>query len=119
MQSIRLSSGTPCTALPRGRSVLGRDARGSRRLIPVALRLALVIGGPLWLAPAQAAQEDAGKAREREEAKGHFQRGAAAYKAGSYREAHDEFLQAYNLTHLQDLLYNLAVAAEHMGRPDM
>lgn len=51
-------------------------------------------------------------------AKGHFDKGAALYEQGRYREAEEEFLQAYDLSRLPDLLFNLAKSAERQGRPE-
>lgn len=52
-----------------------------------------------------------------EAAKGHYNSGAAYYQDGKYIEAHVEFLAAYRLSRLPDLLYNLGRVSEKMGQP--
>src|SRR5437868_2099266 len=84
-------------------------ARYSTSLLSAALALLVTASCPH---PALAEGRDAWDV-----AKGHFDRGAALYEAGSYREAEDEFLQAFELSHLPDLLFNLARAAERQGHP--
>lgn len=86
--------------------------------LPLVLGLGLSLGVALDARECRAAPGE-GRKDPRVQAKLHFERGTTAYKAGRYQEAHDEFLQSYNQAGLPDLLYNLAVTAERMGRPDL
>lgn len=52
-----------------------------------------------------------------QESKRHFDKGAALYEVGKYEAAHGEFREAYRLSHLPDLLFNLSRTSEMMGRP--
>lgn len=47
----------------------------------------------------------------------HYHSGATFYKQGKYAEAHVEFIAAYRLSRLPDLLFNLGRVAEKMGQP--
>lgn len=51
-------------------------------------------------------------------AKAHFIRGAAFYETGQYLLAHDEFAEAYRLSRLSDMLFNLARTEEKLDRLD-
>src|SRR6185436_16389718 len=99
---------------PGGRPANGRaappmpSARFRSPLLPAALAALLACTCPC---PALGEGRDAW-----EVAKGHFDRGASLYEAGRFREAEDEFLQAYELSRLPDLLFNLSRAAEKQGR---
>jgi tetratricopeptide (TPR) repeat protein len=48
-------------------------------------------------------------------AKRHYESGADFYERGKLAEAHEEFLAAYRLSNLPDLLYNLGRVAEKRG----
>jgi tetratricopeptide (TPR) repeat protein len=52
-----------------------------------------------------------------EASKRHYETGAAFYQEGKYVEAHVEFLAAYRLSKIPDLLYNLGRVSEKMGQP--
>ncbi len=54
--------------------------------------------------------------RDLAEARGHFQAGAAAFRAGRYEEAAEEFQQAYTLTRSADVLFNLATCYDRLDR---
>lgn len=49
-------------------------------------------------------------------AKRHYESGADFYERGKLAEAHEEFLAAYRLSNLPDLLYNLGRVAEKRGQ---
>jgi tetratricopeptide (TPR) repeat protein len=55
-------------------------------------------------------------AEETSAAEQHYQAGAKFYQAANYPAARLEFEAAYQLTHLPDLLYNLAQVAQKQGR---
>jgi tetratricopeptide (TPR) repeat protein len=51
------------------------------------------------------------------ESRTEFEKGAEAFKAGRYQEAHDAFEKAYELNPLADFKFNQASALEKLGRP--
>lgn len=65
--------------------------------------------------PEQQAPADAELARELE-AKHHFQLGSTFYDSGRFREAAEEFDEAYRLSGRPELLYNLYVAYRDAGQ---
>ncbi len=52
------------------------------------------------------------------EAERHFQQGESAYKDHIYKGALREFLLAYAISRLPEMLINVAAASESLGRPD-
>lgn len=54
-----------------------------------------------------------------EEARASFDRGVAAYEAGSFAEALVSFQHAYELTENAELLYNVATVADRLRRDDV
>ncbi|MEZ4335089.1 MAG: hypothetical protein R3B82_00485 [Sandaracinaceae bacterium] len=77
------------------------------------MRYALSFLVVLWAAAPAAAQGLS--ARDREVARGHFDRGTLAFDRGDYADAAAEFRAAYALTHHADLLYNIYSAQERNG----
>ncbi len=72
---------------------------------------ALALGGLLLVAATAAAAPP-------REAKLHFDRGSAAYGAGRWQEAVDEFTRAYELSRYADILLDIARAETHLGREE-
>jgi tetratricopeptide (TPR) repeat protein len=80
------------------------------RLLMAALAAAILA----WSVPAAAqvpqADEDAAKA--------HFLAGSAYYEQANYTDAVKEFIEAHRLSKRPDLLYNISVCYERLGRWD-
>ncbi len=51
-------------------------------------------------------------------AKRHYDQGAKFYEAGNYQSAREEFKEAYRLTRLPDLLFNLSRVEERLDHSD-
>jgi tetratricopeptide (TPR) repeat protein len=88
------------------------------------LSLALALSCPSWPVAAVAqeappgAEADAAGAPSRhalQKARQHYDAGTRHYAEANYGAALAEFLEAYRLSHLPDLLYNLGKVAEKMG----
>jgi tetratricopeptide (TPR) repeat protein len=79
------------------------------RLLMAALAAAILA----YAAPA-AAQTQA----DEEAAKAHFLAGSAYYEQANYNDAVKEFLEAHRLSKRPDLLYNISVCYERLGRWD-
>jgi tetratricopeptide (TPR) repeat protein len=69
---------------------------------------AILLGAVLAAPPVHAQDADT------DEARGAFQAGEAAYRAGRFAEALDYFTRAYELTHEPDLLYNIATVQDRL-----
>ena len=80
-------------------------------LIVPALALGLVGAGLALLAPACAGAQD-----HTEEARLHFEAGRAHYENGAYESALSEFETAYEQSGRVELLYNLYLTVERLGR---
>jgi tetratricopeptide (TPR) repeat protein len=79
------------------------------RLLMAALAAAILA----YAAPA-AAQTQA----DEEAAKAHFLAGSAYYEQANYNDAVKEFIEAHRLSKRPDLLYNISVCYERLGRWD-
>src|SRR5262245_46088985 len=73
---------------------------------------ALMLGVLLAAAGAAHAQPAAD-----EKARGLYATGKAAYDRGDYQAAYDAFWQSYQLSHVPELLYNVASALQRLQRP--
>jgi len=80
--------------------------------VAVAVGLALGGGATASAAPQKSPERAAADVRAREL----FQEGDAAYAEGRYEEAHQAFVEAYELSGRPQLLYNIANALERLGR---
>ena len=69
------------------------------------------------LSPAARAQT-APTANDQEAARAHFMAGSAYYEQANYGDAVKEFNEAYRLSQRPDLLYNIALAYERLGKLD-
>jgi len=101
-----------------------------RHTLALAFSLSMLCGPLVQLAHAQAPPAtptqtpapagDAAKgqpnAEEMRIAQQHYENGARFFQAGNYPSARAEFEAAYQLTHLPDLLFNLAQVAQKQGR---
>ncbi|MCA9612172.1 MAG: tetratricopeptide repeat protein [Myxococcales bacterium] len=84
--------------------------RQAARLL--ALGFSLVIASSATFARAQAATED----ERQEEARALFRAAQVAYDAGRFEAALERFTEAYTLSNRPQLLYNIGLAAERLGR---
>ena len=80
--------------------------------------LVVVVCSLLWIAssdvakaqPARPPQPAQPTAQQEQEARAHFQLGRTLYDGGRFEEAAREFVQAYELSHRAQLLYNIFLA---------
>ncbi len=70
--------------------------------------------GPTTAPPSVASPTQA----DEEAAKAHFLAGSAYYEQANYADAVKEFNEAHRLSHRADLLYNISVCYERLGRWD-
>ena len=90
-------------------------------MVLVWLRVAAVLAvctGPAAMQTAQA-QEAPDAELNNEEARALFRAGRAAFSAGRYEEAYQYFQRAYDLHPRDELLFNVALAAERAERFDL
>jgi tetratricopeptide (TPR) repeat protein len=81
-----------------------------RLLVATTLAAALAYAAPAAAQPATQADEEAAKA--------HFLAGEAYYQQANYGDAVKEFNEAHRLSKRADLLYNISVCYERLGRWD-
>ena len=81
-----------------------------RLLVAVLTAAILAYAAPAAAQTPTQADEDAAKA--------HFLAGQAYYEQADYNDAVKEFIEAHRLSHRADLLYNISVCYERLGRWD-
>ena len=81
-----------------------------RLLVAVLTAAILAYAAPAAAQTPTQADEDAAKA--------HFLAGQAYYEQADYSDAVKEFIEAHRLSHRADLLYNISVCYERLGRWD-
>lgn len=86
---------------------------GRKAFASVAVAVGLALG---WSASAIAGPKSPERAAADVRARELFQKGDAAYAEGRYEEAHQFFLEAYDLSGRPQLLYNVSNALERLGR---
>jgi tetratricopeptide (TPR) repeat protein len=86
---------------------------GRKAFASVAVAVGLALG---WSASATATPKSPERAAADVRARELFQKGDAAYAEGRYEEAHQFFLEAYDLSGRPQLLYNVSNALERLGR---
>jgi tetratricopeptide (TPR) repeat protein len=79
------------------------------------MRLGLAM---LLLAASASARPALAPADDLEAAKAHYAAGSAYYEQANYSDALREFSEAFRLSNRTDLLYNIAVCQERIGRVD-
>src|SRR6476469_8692526 len=80
------------------------------RLLMAVLTTAILASSAVATAQVPQADEDAAKA--------HFLAGSAYYEQANYGDAVKEFIEAHRLSNRPDLLYNISVCYERLGRWD-
>jgi tetratricopeptide (TPR) repeat protein len=86
------------------------------RWVQAAVAALLFVVIVLWGAATARAEEPT--QADEQAAKAHFLAGSAYYEQGNYTDAVKEFSEAHRLSHRADLLYNISVCYERLGRWD-